>query len=96
MTRVTLTLPARDDLSSIWRYIAQDNIAAADRLIDQIYERCRLYATQPDAGAPADRFHKGLRHFAIGSYVIFYRTREEGILVIRVLHGAPRSRRVIS
>lgn len=88
MARVTLTSLARDDLHSIWNYIARDNLSAADRLIDQIFERCAVYATQPDAATPADRFQAGLRFFVVGSYVVFYRPDDDGILVVRVLHGA--------
>ena len=88
MARVTLTSPAHDDLQAIWNYIAKDNLPAADRLIDQIHERCAVYATQPDAATPADRFQPGLRFFAVGRYVVFYRPEREGILVVRVLHGA--------
>jgi toxin ParE1/3/4 len=88
MARVTLTSPARDDLQAIWSHIAIDKLSAADRLIDQIYERCAIYATQPNAATPADRFQPGLRFFAVASYVVFYRPEKDGILVIRVLHRA--------
>jgi toxin ParE1/3/4 len=88
MAHVTLTAPARDDLDAIWTYIAKDNLSAADRLIDEIHGRCAVYATQPLAATPADRFQVGLRFFVVGSYVVFYRPEDEGILVIRVLHGA--------
>ena len=89
MARVALTSPARADLDAIWNYIAQDNLSAADRLIDEIFHRCSVFAAQPAAAAPADRFQAaGLRYFAVGRYVVFYRPEEDGILVIRVLHGA--------
>jgi toxin ParE1/3/4 len=68
--------------------VAGDNPSAADRLLDTILESCQLYATQPAAGAPGDRFQKGLRYFAVGSYVVFYREQESGSLLIRILHGA--------
>ena len=88
MARVALTLPARDDLEAIWDYVARDTTKAADRLIDQIHDRCELYATQPAAGVPGDRFREGVRYFAVSSYVVFYRPIDDGILVVRVFHGA--------
>jgi toxin ParE1/3/4 len=88
MARVALTSLARADLDAIWNYIAQDNLPAADRLIDEIFHRCAVFAAQPAAAAPADQFQAGLRYFAVGRYVVFYRPEEDGILVIRVLHGA--------
>ncbi|MBI2823259.1 MAG: type II toxin-antitoxin system RelE/ParE family toxin [Planctomycetia bacterium] len=50
MAHVTITLPARDDLREVWTYVARDDMAAADRLIDRINKRCALHATQPDLG----------------------------------------------
>ncbi len=88
MTRVDLSSPARRDLDAIWDYVARDNAAAADRLIDEIYQHCHTYATQPAAGTPADQFQVGLRFFAYGSYVVFYRAEDDGMLVIRIIHGA--------
>jgi plasmid stabilization system protein ParE len=59
MAHVSLTSLARADLDAIWAYIAKDNLSAADRLIDQVLERCRVFATQPQAATPGDRFHPG-------------------------------------
>lgn len=88
MARVALTSPVRADLDAIWNYVAKENLTVADGLIDDVFERCSVYATQPEAASPADRFQAGLRYFAVGSYVVFYRPEADGILIIRVLHGA--------
>jgi toxin ParE1/3/4 len=88
MARVTLTAPARDDLDHIWSYIANDNPSAADRWIDEVHRRCAVYARQPMAATPADRFQIGLRFFTHGNYVVFFRPEGDGVLVVRVLHGA--------
>ena len=88
MARVAVTLPAQEDLREIWAYVAQDDMAAADRLVDRINERCVVYATQPELGTPGDRFAPGLRYLSLGAYVVFYRPETDGILLIRVLHGA--------
>jgi toxin ParE1/3/4 len=88
MPRVMLTGPARDDLREIWRYIALENGAAADRLLDRIYELCSLYASLPEAGTAVDRWQAGLRCCSVGNYVIFFRHETDGMLVVRVLHGA--------
>lgn len=62
--------------------------SAADQLVRRIHELCRLYATQPAAGAPGDRYQAGLRYSPVGSYVVFYRPDDDGLVVVRVLHGA--------
>ena len=69
-------------------YVAQDSgVAPADRLIDEIARRLGLLATHPDAGRVRDEIASGLRSFPVKSYVIYYRTSEQGVLVSRVLHG---------
>jgi toxin ParE1/3/4 len=88
MADVRLTSLARADVDAIWSYVAQDSATAADRLVDRFFETSRLYATQPSAGVPGDRFKPGIRYFAVGSYVVFYQAQSNGILVLRVLHGS--------
>ncbi|HEV3138106.1 MAG TPA: type II toxin-antitoxin system RelE/ParE family toxin [Pirellulales bacterium] len=88
MAHVALSLPAEKDLDAIWSYIAKDNRPAADQLVRRIHERCQLYATQPAAGTLDNRFQSGLRYFSVASYVLFYRPADDGLVVVRVLHGA--------
>lgn len=47
MGRVLRTSDAVADLDGIWSYIAQRNVAAADRLIDKLYARFLLLAEFP-------------------------------------------------
>jgi toxin ParE1/3/4 len=88
MPRVVRTFPARDDLRKIWLYIARDNVSAADRMIDRFEEDLLLLAQQPLMGQSAEQYRAGLRQFTAGNYVLFYELIEEGIRLIRVLHGA--------
>jgi toxin ParE1/3/4 len=39
-------------------------------------------------GCPREEFAPNLRSAHVGKYTIFYRPEDEGIEVIRVLHGA--------
>ena len=41
---------ARRDLLQLWRYIAEDNESAADRLIDLITQHFQLLGRNPYAG----------------------------------------------
>lgn len=79
---------ALQDLDEIWDYVAQDNPDAADRLIDAIEEKCRLLADYPKLGTNCDNLHPNLRFLAIGKYLLFYLPLENGIELVRVLHGA--------
>ncbi len=88
MPRVLRTSKAEEDLLEIWSYIADDNPAAADTLLDDIDAACRTLAANPVSGRAREELAPRLRSFPVGSYIVFYRPMEDGIVVIRVLHGA--------
>jgi toxin ParE1/3/4 len=79
---------ASADLEDIWWYVAQDSPAAADRLLDRIQEKLLSLSQFPHMGASRDDLIPRLRSFSVSNYVIFYFPLEDGIEVIRVLHGA--------
>lgn len=90
MSRIRRTFPARDDLRQIWAYIAQDNVAAADHLIDEFERTLGLLARNPHMGQSVEQYRTGLRRFTVGSYLLFYERTEDGIRLVRVLHGGRR------
>ena len=81
---------AHEDLFEIWDYIAQDNVDAADTFAGRIHETYELLAEQPEMGRKREELAPRLRSFPVESYVIYYRPLSggEGIVVVRVLHGA--------
>lgn len=87
MSAVVLSGIAENDLTDIWVFIAHDSSKAADRQIDQIYEKCRFLAGTPGAAVARPELERSIRSLAIGSYLIFYREPATGIEVARVLHG---------
>jgi len=46
-----------------------------------------LLAAHPSAGRLRDDIASDVRSFPVKTYIIYYRTSEDGILVSRVLHG---------
>jgi len=86
--RVQRTEQAELDLVEIWSYIADDNPDAADRLLAEIDEVCATLADAPHAGRLREDLATNLRSLPVGNYVVLYRPRADGIIVIRVLHGA--------
>lgn len=88
MARDIHRLPkAKADLIEIWRHIARDNEAAADRLLDRIQSVLLMLSNQPDAGRARPELHDGLRSFPVGNYIIFYASGETTLTVVRVLSG---------
>ena len=88
MPRITRRPLAEADIIEIWDYIADDSLAAADRWVDRLGEQLRLLAAQPMMGRARDELAPGVRSFPFGRYVVFYAPLDDGIDVIRVLHGA--------
>jgi toxin ParE1/3/4 len=90
MARVRLTPRARADLDDIWLYIARDNLAAADRLIDGISARCASLADFPDLGPARPDLAPDARMLTFGDYIVLYRRAGADIEIVRVSHGARR------
>ncbi len=90
MARITRSKLARTDLRDIWLYIAQDNVAAADRVLDRLDRTVAMLAENKLLGQQQDQLREGVRRFVAGNYLIFYEPLEDGIRVVRVLHAARR------
>src|SRR5687767_9888767 len=94
MPRVLRTPEAEDDLWEILVYIARDNEDAAFRLIDHIDEKFQMQALFPGGGQARPELLANLRSFPVGNYLIFYRPIEDGIEVLRVVHGGRNLRKL--
>jgi toxin ParE1/3/4 len=79
---------AVDDLDNIYRFIAQDSPARAQRFVGQIQHRCDLLRDAPEQGRARPDLREGLRVVPFGrSVVIAYQVTEEAIEVLRVFYG---------
>lgn len=81
----------RLDLKKHWRYIARDNVDAADRLLEAAEQTFAFIAANPELGSQRS-FRKlvGVRSRAVdgfGNYLVFYQPRGDRIVILRVLHG---------
>ena len=88
MSRLFFSPASRRDLLQILDYIAQDNPQAATRFVDQIEQKCHSLAESPDMGFPRNELLPQLRVWPVGNYLVFYRPADDGIEVVRVVHGA--------
>jgi toxin ParE1/3/4 len=89
MKRYRLARPAKADLDEIWSRIAEEtSLTIADHFVDGITEHFLLLAGMPDMGRSRNEIETGLRSFPVGEYIIYYRRRPRGgILISRVIHG---------
>ena len=83
-----------EDLSGIADFIARHSLVQAIRFLDAAEKTFRDLATNPQLGAATEfrsRFLSGTRTWRVQGFpnhLIFYLPLENGINVIRVIHGA--------
>jgi toxin ParE1/3/4 len=79
---------AETDLIEIWQFIARDDPQAADRQLDRIEAQCRLLVSNPRLGRLRPEIASDARAWVVGRYLILYRALEDGVEIVRVVHGA--------
>jgi toxin ParE1/3/4 len=90
VNRVQIASRALEDLDEIWDYIARDSPLNADRFLDRVKATFRDLTQMPGMGraAPRPQF-PDLRVFPFRGYLIYYQSMaDDGVEIIRVLHGA--------
>jgi toxin ParE1/3/4 len=73
------------DLTSVWAYISQDSVEAADAFVNRLYQRCVQLKELPSIGRRRDELLPGLRSVPEGRYLIFYRLLPERVEIVRIL-----------
>jgi toxin ParE1/3/4 len=86
--RLVISRNAETDLILIWVYYAEKSERAAQRIRQEIVSKYNLLLQFPLAGRNRDELQAGLRSLPVGNHIIFYREIEDGIEIVRVLHGA--------
>lgn len=92
---IVWTERARDDLRTIFAFIAQDDRNAAARWVDRLIKRAELAATMPLAGRSLPELSRhDVREVLVRSYRIVYRVSADDIRVLTVFEGHRRLRLV--
>jgi toxin ParE1/3/4 len=92
--RLVLEEDALSDLQDIFNWIAKDNPAAAQRLVNRIFRKLELLLTPGFARMGRLGLDPGTYELIERPYIIVYEVREQHdeIVVLAVFHGA-RNRR---
>lgn len=94
MPSIIRSSQSEQDVYEIAVFIARDNPDAAIRLVDRFDETLKMLAENPMAGRAREELAPDVRSFPVGNYLLFYRPKQNGIELIRVLHGARDLRRL--
>ena len=76
------------DLDEIFSYVAQNNRAAAARLVARFEDASRRIAEAPYIGEAARKSR--FRRWVVGNYLIVYEVGTEEVVIHYVRHGARR------
>ncbi len=88
MPQANLFQSATADLVAIWEFIAEDSPRRARQLIERIIIVCNTtLADNPRIGRSREDLASELRSFPLQDYTIFYRPIDDGVEIVRVLHG---------
>jgi len=84
-----VTLRAEADLREIWRYVAADDPAAADRVVLRIDERMQILRQFPRIGALRNDVRRGMRMLVEGNYLLLYQydARKDEVDLVAVVDG---------
>lgn len=87
MTEVRWSRRARLDLASIYAYITDDNVPAADALRAKVYARVAALPDHPRAGRPG-RLPATREMVVHPHYILIYAETAGQITILRLLHSA--------
>ena len=82
---------AQSELDGIWYYIATESgsMDVADRFIQSLTRHFLLLAGHPHMGRRRDEdLRPGMRSFAVGNYLILYRSDGKDVLILNVVRGS--------
>jgi toxin ParE1/3/4 len=94
MPLVDVTLDAQADLKEIWAFVARDSVMQADRLLNRFQETFQYLASHQGYGRARSELSPGCRSHPFGKYCFYFRTTNDGILLLRVLHSARDIRQI--
>jgi toxin ParE1/3/4 len=78
---------AARNIDEIWNYIAQDNLEAADRTIEQLRGSVEHLKHHPRMGR-SGRMRTTRELIVVGTpYILVYRVSQATIEIVRILHG---------
>ena len=89
--RIRYTARALVEIDEIYSYIAEDNKAAADRVINQIEQTIALIGQFPKIGRL--KYRNEVRMLPVRrypQYLVFYALNDDEVVILNVRHGARR------
>lgn len=86
--QIKITDLAESDFDEIYAYIGEDNLSAAKKTIDRIFEAMEYLIHHPNMGRKGRM--KETRELVVSGtpFIVIYQIKPNLILILRVLHSA--------
>jgi toxin ParE1/3/4 len=88
MRRAHFTSRAEQDLTKICDYLADFSLQSAVNLERRVEEAVERLVMWPGMGPEREELAPRLRSFPVGDYLILYQPVDDGIQIIRIVHGS--------
>ena len=86
MAEVVWTEPALDDLDDIAEYIAISNLAAAKKLVINVFEKVDRLELSPESGCIVEEVKElGYREVIVNPCRVLYKTEDDMAFILHVL-----------
>lgn len=91
-SKIKYTPAAVDDMDEIFSYISQDNVEAAESMLNRLNDSISGLSDFPNRGAVLSEdeyflIQRGYRFIVVSPYVVFYRIINDTLVIHRILHG---------
>lgn len=88
MARATRSEEAERDFDAIIDRMSGTNPEKAGEFAALVAAQCDIVAAHPKMGRSRESLRAGLRSFVVDRCVFFYRITDDGILIVRIIHGS--------
>ena len=89
MATVLYAQRAQTDLFEAWLFVAENNLAAADKMLDTIGREAKSLALQPLMGRLRPELARNVRSWPTSMpNILFYVVKDPSVVVLLVLHHA--------
>ncbi len=89
MSSYVLSCDASLDLDDIWEYIAKDDLNAADRWIQRLFDAFEALGKIPGMGHKREDLTRyPVLFWPVGSYIVIYRADRYPIEIVAVTQGS--------
>ncbi|GAX90250.1 type II toxin-antitoxin system RelE/ParE family toxin [Effusibacillus lacus] len=90
--KIKYTPAAVDDMDEIFSFISQDNVYAAEIMLEKLNDQIGKFAEFPNLGSVLSDeeytlVERGYRFIVVHPYLVFYRLLDKNVIIHRILHA---------